>query len=149
MTHPHDPAIDGPGFSTLSVASILAESAVRHADRVAMLMPNVPDFARVYYAVLSLGAIVVPVHLLFKADEIAYVLSDAHADLLIAAAPLLGEAVPAAPEGSPRPRRTATGPPRDRGGPAPAAAAAGVVSVCQPVQPLVGRVFSPGGVWPS
>jgi len=132
MTHPHDPAIDGPGFSTLSVASILAESAVRHADRVAfhfagttttyrdlwvqtrayagalrergigrgdrvaMLMPNVPDFARVYYAVLSLGAIVVPVHLLFKSDEIAYVLSDAHADLLIAAAPLLGEAVPAA-----------------------------------------------------
>ena len=132
MTHPHDPAVDGPGFATMSVASILAESATRHAervafhfaggttsyrelwqqtrayagalrergigrgDRVAMLMPNVPDFARVYYAVLSLGAIVVPVHLLFKADEIGYVLRDADADLLVVAAPLLGEAVPAA-----------------------------------------------------
>jgi long-chain acyl-CoA synthetase len=132
MTHPTDPAIDGPGFATMSVASILAESAERHADRVAfhfagtttsyrelweetrayagalrergigrgdrvaMLMPNVPDFARVYYAALSLGAIVVPVHLLFKADEIAYVLRDAGADLLVVAAPLLGEALPAA-----------------------------------------------------
>ncbi|MBW9095151.1 AMP-binding protein [Microbacterium jejuense] len=132
MNHPTDPAIDGPGFTTLSVASILAESAVRHADRpalhfagttttyrelwdqtrayagalrargigrgdrVAMIVPNVPDFARVYYAVLSLGAIVVPVHLLLKADEIAYVLRDAGADLLVAAAPLLGEAAPAA-----------------------------------------------------
>lgn len=131
-THPFDPAIDGAGFATLSIASILAESAVRHADRtafhfagtattyrelwdqtrayagalrargigrgdrVAMLVPNVPDFARVYHAALSLGAIVVPVHLLFKADEIAFVLRDASADLLVAAAPLLGEAVPAA-----------------------------------------------------
>lgn len=132
MTHAPDPAIDGPGFPTLSVAAILAESAVRHAnrpavhfagttttyrdlwdetrayagalrdrgigpgDRVAMLIPNVPDFARVYYAVLSLGAIAVPVHLLFKADEIAYVLRDSEADLLIVAAPLLSEAIPAA-----------------------------------------------------
>ena len=132
MTHQPDPAIDDAGFSTLSVASILAESAVRHADRtafhfagttvsyrelwdqtrayagalrargigrgdrVAMLVPNVPDFARVYYAVLSLGAVVVPVHLLFKADEIAHVLRDSDADLLVVAAPLLTEAVPAA-----------------------------------------------------
>lgn len=132
MTHAPDPAVDGPGYPTLSVAGILAESAVRHADspavhfagttttyrelwdqtrayagalrdrgigkgdRVAMLIPNVPDFARVYYAVLSLGAIAVPVHLLFKADEIAYVLRDSEADLLVVAAPLLAEAVPAA-----------------------------------------------------
>lgn len=132
MPHLPDSAIDGPGFTTLSVASVLAESAVRHADRpalhfaghttnyrdlwdqtrayagalrargigrgdrVAMLIPNVPDFARVYYAALSLGAIVVPVHLLFKAEEIVYVLRDSGADLLVVAAPLLGEAVPAA-----------------------------------------------------
>lgn len=132
MTHSPDPAIDGPGFATLSVAGILSESATRHADRialhfmgatityrelwdqtrayagalrergigrgdrVAMLIPNVPDFARVYYAALSLGAIVVPIHLLFKAEEIAFVLRDSGADLLVAAAPLLGEAIPGA-----------------------------------------------------
>jgi len=132
VNHRPDPAIDDPGFATLSVASILAESAWRHADRpalhfagatttyaqlwdearayagalhargirpgdrVAMIVPNVPDFARVYFAVLALGAVVVPVHLLFKADEIAYVLRDAEADLFVVAAPLLGEAMPAA-----------------------------------------------------
>lgn len=134
MNHHSDPAVDGPGHATLSVASILAESAVRHADRpalhfagttityrqlwdqtrgyagalrdrgigpgsrVAMMVPNVPDFARVYYAALALGAVVIPVHLLLKSTEIAYVLRDADADVFVVAAPLLTEALPAAAE---------------------------------------------------
>jgi len=115
------------GFATISVAAVLAESAKRTpdsialvvgeeqvsygdlwrqtrayagalrargvgpGDAVAVLIPNVPDFARVYYAILSLGAIVVPVHALLKAREIEYVLQDSGAKLLICAAPLLGE----------------------------------------------------------
>ncbi|GAB3231271.1 long-chain fatty acid--CoA ligase [Glycomyces halotolerans] len=132
MTHLPDPAVDGPGHGTLSIASILAESARRFPERpalhfmghtidygtlwdqtrayagalaargigpgsrVAMIVPNVPDFPRVYYAALSLGAVVIPVHLLFKADEIEFVLRDAGADLVVAAAPMLAEAAPAA-----------------------------------------------------
>ncbi|MRG60031.1 AMP-binding protein [Agromyces sp. CFH 90414] len=132
MTHLPDPAIDGPGFGTISLASCLAETATRHPDRralifmgttttygelwaqtrayagalrargigrgsrVALIVPNVPDFARVFYAVISLGAIAVPIHLLFKAEEIEYVLRDAGADLVVVAAPMLGEAAPAA-----------------------------------------------------
>jgi long-chain acyl-CoA synthetase len=115
------------GFATISVAAVLAESAKRTpdsialvvgedqvsyadlwrqargyagalrargigpGDAVAVLIPNVPDFARVYYAILSLGAIVVPVHALLKAREIEYVLQDSGATLLICAAPLLAE----------------------------------------------------------
>jgi long-chain acyl-CoA synthetase len=115
------------GFATISVAAVLAESAKRTPDNIALvvgedqisysdlwrqtrayagalrargigpgdavavLIPNVPDFARVYYAILSLGAIVVPVHALLKAREIEYVLQDSGAKLLICAAPLLGE----------------------------------------------------------
>ncbi|MFF2346931.1 long-chain fatty acid--CoA ligase [Pseudarthrobacter sp. NPDC058119] len=115
------------GFATISVAAILAESAKRTpdsialvvgedqvsygdlwrqtrayagalrargvgpGDAVAVLIPNVPDFARVYYAILSLGAIVVPVHALLKAREIEYVLQDSGARLMICAAPLLTE----------------------------------------------------------
>ncbi|GAA2320570.1 long-chain fatty acid--CoA ligase [Glycomyces scopariae] len=132
MTRQTDPAVDGPGHGTLSIAAILAESARRRPDapalhfmggtvrygelwdqtrayagalaargigpgsRVAMLVPNVPDFPRVYYAALALGAVIVPIHLLFKADEIAFVLEDSGAELLVAAAPLLAEAAPAA-----------------------------------------------------
>lgn len=115
------------GYATMSVASILAETAhrmpdnvalifagqeIRYSelwdqtrayagalkglgvgpgDKVALMLPNVPDFPRSYYAVLALGAVVVPVHALLKADEIAYVLRDSGASLLICAAPLLAE----------------------------------------------------------
>jgi long-chain acyl-CoA synthetase len=81
---------------TRAYAGALAARGVGRGSRVAMLVPNVPDFPRVYYAALALGAVVVPIHLLFKADEIAFVLQDAGADLLVAAAPLLPEAAPAA-----------------------------------------------------
>ena len=51
--------------------------------------PQHPDFPRAYFAVLSLGAVVVPVHALLVAREIAYVLTDSGAKLLICAGPLL------------------------------------------------------------
>jgi len=115
------------GFGTMSVASIIAESAARRpdaaalivgeevttygqlwdqtrayagalsargvgaGDAVAVLIPNVADFARVYYAVLSLGGVVVPIHALLKAHEIEYVLRDSAAALLVCAAPLMAE----------------------------------------------------------
>ncbi|MDQ1713992.1 MAG: long-chain acyl-CoA synthetase [Frankiaceae bacterium] len=115
-------------MATLSIAAILAESAVRHADRaavvlgeqrvtyadlwrdarrhaaalrdehgvrpgdkVAVLIPNVPDFPRTYYGILALGAVVVPVHALLKAEEIAYVLRDSGARLLVCHDALAGE----------------------------------------------------------
>jgi len=76
---------------TRAYAGALRSRGVRPGDAVAMLIPNVADFPRVYYAILSLGAIVVPVHALLKADEIEYVLRDSGAKLLVCAAPLLGE----------------------------------------------------------
>ena len=81
---------------TRAVAGALRGLGIARGDRVAVLVPNVPDFARVYYAVLALGAVVVPVHLLFRRDEIEHVLRDSGADLAIAAAPVLAEASPAA-----------------------------------------------------
>jgi long-chain acyl-CoA synthetase len=110
---------------TLSLASILAEAALRHAgrtaliagskriayadlwnqarrfggafaaagvrpgDRLALLLPNVPDFARAYYGALAAGAVVVPVHGLLTPPEVAYVLRDSGAKLLVCAAPLM------------------------------------------------------------
>jgi long-chain acyl-CoA synthetase len=76
---------------TLAYAGALRARGIRRGDRVAMLVPNVPDFARVYYAVLSLGAVVVPIHLLLRAEEIEYVLRDSGSSLLVAAAPMLAE----------------------------------------------------------
>lgn len=76
---------------TRRLAGLLRDRGIERGDRVAVLMPNVPDFARSYYGILALGAVVVPVHALLRADEIEYVLRDSGAKLLIVAAPLLGE----------------------------------------------------------
>jgi long-chain acyl-CoA synthetase len=76
---------------TRRYAGALRAQGVKPGDAVAILIPNVADFPRVYYAVLSLGGIVVPIHALLKAGEIEYVLRDSGATVLVCAAPLLGE----------------------------------------------------------
>ncbi|MCA1824351.1 MAG: long-chain fatty acid--CoA ligase [Mycobacteriales bacterium] len=72
-------------------AAVLRERGAGPSDKIALLLPNIPHFPFAYYGVLALGAVVVPVHALLKAEEIAFVLSDSGAKLLICAAPLLGE----------------------------------------------------------
>ncbi|WP_285725675.1 long-chain-fatty-acid--CoA ligase [Psychromicrobium xiongbiense] len=81
---------------TKAYAGALKARGVGHGDRVAILMPNVADFPRTYYAILALGAVVVPIHALLRAEEIEFVLRDSAASLLIAAAPLLGQGAPGA-----------------------------------------------------
>ncbi|WIB79021.1 long-chain fatty acid--CoA ligase [Curtobacterium sp. MCPF17_002] len=76
---------------TLAYAGALREKGITVGSRVAMLVPNVADFPRVYYAVLALGGVAVPVHALLKRREIEYVLRDSGAALLVCAAPLLAE----------------------------------------------------------
>ncbi|MFE1194177.1 long-chain fatty acid--CoA ligase [Streptomyces olivaceoviridis] len=51
-------------------------------DRVAVLLPNSPVFAVLYYGILRAGAIVVPLNPLLKAGEIEHCLKDAEAALL-------------------------------------------------------------------
>ncbi|GAA4371277.1 long-chain-fatty-acid--CoA ligase [Paeniglutamicibacter cryotolerans] len=79
-----------------SYAGALRAQGIGPDDRVAILIPNVTDFARVYYAVLALGATAVPIHALLKRHEIAYMLQDADVKTLVCAAPLLGEGAPGA-----------------------------------------------------
>ncbi|WP_406045830.1 long-chain fatty acid--CoA ligase [Micromonospora sp. NBC_00898] len=61
------------------VANLLVESGVRPGDRVALSCPNLPYFPIVYYGILKAGAVVVPLNVLLKADEIAYHLRDSGA----------------------------------------------------------------------
>jgi long-chain acyl-CoA synthetase len=67
-----------------SYAAALRELGISPGDTVAMLIPNVLDFPRVYYAALAAGTTIVPVHLLLTAEEMAYVLRDSGTDVLIA-----------------------------------------------------------------
>ena len=74
-------------------AAVLRDQGVGPGSRVGLLLPNIPHFAFAYYGVLALGGVVVPVHALLKADEIAYTLEDSQCVALVTAAPLLGEAM--------------------------------------------------------
>lgn len=64
-------------------ANGLAVHGVARGDRVALLLPNIPEFVVAYYAVLRCGGIVVPICALYKADEIAYVLQDSEAKAFV------------------------------------------------------------------
>ena len=65
------------------VANALAARGIGHGDRVALMLPNIPQFAAAYYAVARLGAIVVPLNLLYKAEEVGYMLNDSGAKAII------------------------------------------------------------------
>jgi len=74
------------------VANALKSLGVRPGDKVALMLPNVPQFPIVYYGILKLGATVVPLNVLFKAGEIDYHLQDADAVALFAWEELIDEA---------------------------------------------------------
>lgn len=66
------------------LAGWLRDHGVRPGDRVGIMLPNVPDFAIIYYGVLRAGAVVVPMNVLLKQREVAFYLGDAGARLLFA-----------------------------------------------------------------
>lgn len=72
-------------------ASVLRDHGIGPGDKVALLLPNTPHFPMAYFGVLALGAAVVPMHALLKAEEIGHVLRDSGARTLVCAAPLLSE----------------------------------------------------------
>src|SRR4029450_10183026 len=65
-------------------AALLAEHGVEPGDRVALMLPNVPQFPMLYYGILRAGAVVVPMNPLLKAREIQYYLEDSGTRLLFA-----------------------------------------------------------------
>jgi long-chain acyl-CoA synthetase len=70
--------------ATVRVAGMLEARGVGPGDRVGVMLPNVPYFPFIFFAVLRLGASVVPMNPLLKEREVGYHMSDSGAELLIA-----------------------------------------------------------------
>jgi len=64
-------------------ATMLSDHGVKSGDRVAMIMPNVTYFPIVYYAILRLGGIAVPMNPLLKAGEISFAWKDCGAGVAV------------------------------------------------------------------
>ena len=76
------------------IAHGLKQLGVRPGDKVSMLLPNTPHFVMCYYAILKVGATVVPLNVLFKQHEIEYHLKDSDSVALITWEGFLEEAAP-------------------------------------------------------
>ena len=77
------------------VARALRASGVGPGDRVAYLMPNLPEMLIAHYAVPLAGAVLVAVNTRLTAEEVAYILGHSGAKIVVADAALLSTAVAA------------------------------------------------------
>ena len=64
------------------LAAGLAQRGIRHGDKVAALARNSHGFAAIRFALARLGAVLVPINFMLKADEVAYILRHAGAKTL-------------------------------------------------------------------
>lgn len=77
---------------TNQLAHALVTLGVRTGDRVAVLLLNSVTFMEAVYGCAKLGAIIVPVNVRLNGPEVAYILADAGADVLLSHQRLAGAA---------------------------------------------------------
>lgn len=83
------------------VANGLQEVGVARGDRVAIMLPNIPEFVYSFVGISKLGAVAVPFNTLYKGGEILHILRDSGAKVLIALtnfAPMINEIRPELPD---------------------------------------------------
>ena len=66
------------------IAASLVQRGFAPGDKVALLVPNVPEFTIAYFGILYAGCAVVPLNVLLSAPEVTYHLQDSDSKLLIA-----------------------------------------------------------------
>ena len=82
-------------------AHLASELGVRPGDRVALWLKNCPEFVPALFGVLGAGAVVVPINNFLKPDEVAYILKDCEANVMITDA-AMGEGVSKLKESLPK-----------------------------------------------
>jgi len=97
---------DGPTGRTLTYGALahaidrcaagLAERGFQPGDVLAIYSPNLPEYAIAFFGATRAGGIVTTLNPLYTAGEAAHQLQDAHATILLTAAPFLDKAQEAA-----------------------------------------------------
>ncbi len=64
------------------VAGGLIEAGVTPGDRVAIMLPNIPPYLFLEFGALLAGAIIVPVHVYIRGEELGYLLDDSETKAL-------------------------------------------------------------------
>jgi len=71
------------------IANALIGMGVGRGDRVTMLISNSPEFAAIYFGVVRIGGIAVPLDTKYKPAELASLFDDSQPRVLVAESPLL------------------------------------------------------------
>ena len=82
------------------LANGLRSLGIEKGDRVAIMLPNIPEFVYTFLACQKLGSIAVPFNTMYKGGEIFYILKDCDAKAIItlsSAVPLINEIKPDLP----------------------------------------------------
>jgi long-chain acyl-CoA synthetase len=73
-------------------ATFLESEGIEAGDRVGLMLPNIPAFAVVYYGILRIGAVVVPMNPLLSEREVQFYLANTAARALVGSAPFAAAA---------------------------------------------------------
>jgi long-chain acyl-CoA synthetase len=65
------------------VAGGLASLGIGKGDRVAMMLPNIPEFVFTFFGIQKLGGVAVPFNTMYKGREISYILQDSGAKAIV------------------------------------------------------------------
>jgi len=92
-THPHNISMhyNGRNFTYSELdelssrfASAITSLGVKHGDRVAILLPNIPQFVFAFFGILKAGAVVVSNNPLYKERELEHQINDSGAEVIVA-----------------------------------------------------------------
>ncbi len=72
-----------------ALAAGLMRAGVKPGDHVALLMENRPEWAVADYAILAIGAVTVPMYCSYRPQDIAYVLNDSGATMVLTSGGML------------------------------------------------------------
>ncbi len=79
------------------VANALIKMGVSKGDRVAMLLANSPEFVVIYFGIIKISAIAVPLDTKYKVGELASLFDDSQPKVLVTESPFLEPLVPILP----------------------------------------------------
>jgi long-chain acyl-CoA synthetase len=82
------------------LANALKSLGIEGGDRVAIMLPNIPEFVYTFLACQKLGSVAVPLNTMYKGGEIFFILNDCGAKAIItlsSAVPLINEIKPDLP----------------------------------------------------
>ncbi len=74
------------------IANVLVDDGLEPGDRVALFVPNTPQFPATYFGVIKAGGVAVPLNLRMDPETLGFVVQDAGADRLVGS-PFLADEV--------------------------------------------------------